>query len=197
MEEKKMAEPDIVRVTDNLANTIDRLYKAGVLASILGFAGILVMLGGELFPWLLPLGIVLTFSGFALLLFTTFKGYAKATKTLKESKKTLDAMQDISLQLIRLTSLVHAYSFKNVGKLNEIIQLVVSRIEAIPFFGEKARKYGLSEASAISQALVENAERLEDIINNIEEALRNGDFERIGEYSNELSEWVKSMHESV
>jgi len=189
---KKMAEHDIVRVTDNLANSLNILYKAGVLASIFCFSGILMilaanLLGGKL--WLLTLGIVLTGSALGLLLLTIIKVHAEATKTLEESKETIDAIQEISLQLIRLSKRIHTYSFKNIGRINEIIQLVSSFIESIPIFGVQAKKYGLSEASVISDSLVENADKLDEFIENIEEALIKGDNEKILEYSNALSEW--------
>lgn len=189
---------EIVHVTDKLANAINTLYKTGMLASVLCFVGVLVMLsanilGGELSLWLFTLGSVLTFFCLGFLLLTIIKGHTEATKTLVESKDTIDAIQQISLQFIGLTKRLHTYSSKNIGRLNEIIQSVFSLIESIPIVGDQAKKYSLYEARALSQALIKNAAQVEKIIEKIEEALRAGDKDQILAYSNELSEWVNSL----
>jgi hypothetical protein len=189
---------EIVHVTDKLANAINTLYKTGMLASVLCFVGVLMMLsanilGGELSLWLFTLGAVLTFFCLGFLLLTIIKGHTEATRALAESKDTIDAIQQISLQFIGLTKRLHTYSSKNIGRINEIIQPVFSLIDSIPIVGDQAKKYSLYEARALSQALIENAAKVEKIIEKLEEALKAGDKDQILAYSNELSEWVNSL----
>ena len=102
-----MAQRDVVRFTDKLADAIGKLYKAGGFALAFGFAGIIMMLsarllGQELSLWILLAGAVLTFSCLGFFLYTTVSGHEKAVKSVRDNKAAIDAIQDISIDLTKL-----------------------------------------------------------------------------------------------
>jgi len=132
-----MAGEEITRFTDVLSNSIDKLYKTGGFALAFGFAGIIMMLGARLFGQeessrLIILGAILTFSCLAFFLFSTMSGNRNAKRAISDNKEAIDAVQDISIQLTRLTNTLQAYSFKNIDKINKIVGAAIPALKTIP-----------------------------------------------------------------
>lgn len=193
-----MSEQKITRFTDVLSTSIDKLYKTGGFALAFGFAGIIMMLGARLFGqaqslWLLLFGALLTFSCLGFFLYTTIKGNTKASRALADNKEAIDAVQDISIELTRLINTLQAYSFKNLDKINEVLKVSIPVLKVIPLVGDKVTRYGLDDASVISQAIVDNAEKVETIVREIEIALVNADHKKLREYSVELTTMVSNL----
>jgi hypothetical protein len=197
-----MAEQEITRFTDTLSGAVDKLYRTGGFALAFGFAGIIMMLGARLFgqadsQWLIILGAVLTFSCLAFFLYTTITGNKKASKAISDNKEAIDAVQDISIQLTRLTNTLQAYSFKNLDKINKALEAAIPVLKAIPLVGAKVTEYGLDNASVISQVIVDNAEKIELIVVEVEKALIDADHAKLKGYSEELSEVVKNLRQQL
>ncbi len=197
-----MSEPVITRFTDTLSGSVDKLYKTGGFALAFGFAGIIMVLGAKIFGqsqamWLIVIGAVLTFSCLGFFLITTLKGNAKASRAISDNKEAIDAVQDISIQLTKLVSAAQAYSFKNIDKINSALTLAIPALQKIPFVKEKVSEYGLEDVSLVSSTIVDNSDRIEKAVNEIEDALINADHERLREYSDELAFIVASLKEQL
>ena len=197
-----MPEQEITRFTDAFSGSIEKLYKTGGFALAFGFAGIVMMLGARTFGqeeslWLMFLGATLTFSCFGFFLYTTLKGNAKATQAISNNKEAIDAVQDISIQLTRLTYTLQAYSFKNIDKINQVLTIAIPKIKSIPLLGEKLSEFGLDDVTTISQAIVHNSAKIELLVTEIEEALVGADHEKLKAYSTELSLMIVNLKEEL
>jgi len=195
-----MAELQIVRLTDRLGASFNTLYKTGGFALAFGFAGIIMMLGAKALGqdrslWLMLLGALLTFSCFGFFLYSTVQGNIKAKKTLRDNKAAIDALQDISIQLTHLVSTMQAYSFKNLNKINEALKHTLPGLLNMPFVGDKIRQYGLDNASMVSQAIVDYSDKIEKTVNEVQQALEEGDHTKLASYSAELSDMVNSLRD--
>jgi hypothetical protein len=193
-----MASKEITRFTDVLSESINKLYKTGGFALSFGFAGILMMLLAKLFGQedarlLITIGAVLTFSCLTFFLYASVKGNQKAAAAVSQNKDTIDALQDISIQLTRLTRFIQAYGFKNIEQINSVVEKSISALKAVPFVGDIVTKYKLDSVSVISQALVENTEKVESIVTDIEKALIDADHRKLKQYSMDLSEAVQKL----
>lgn len=190
-----MHEQPIIRFTDTLSGSVDKLNKAGGFALALGFAGIFMILGAELFRQreqylLIAIGIVLTLSCLSIFLYTTLKGI-RVSKSIADNKAAVDTLQDLAIQLSRLTNTAQAY--RNIEKLNKALKVAIPVLKSIPVVGNKVIKYGLEDAGKISQAIVDNSEKIESVSRGIEQALINADHQKLSHYTNELSEIVAAF----
>ena len=192
----------VTRLTDSIAKSLDRLYKTGGFALAFGFAGIILMLSANLFGKDLSLarlliGALLTFACFGFFLYSTVRGNARATKAIRDNKEAIDAVQDISIELTRLVNTLQAHGFKNLDRINKALNAAIPMLKQIPLVGGKLEEHGLGDANLISQVLVDNTQRIERIVADVEDALVNADHEKLHEYSRELSSAVVSLRERL
>lgn len=197
-----MPEQKITRFTDSLSSAVEKLYKAGGFALAFGFSGIVLILGAKIFgqeqaPWIIALGAILTFICLGFFLYTTLRGNKEITKSIRDNKEAVDAVQDISLQLTKLTNTAQAYSFKNIEKINKTLEIAIPKLQAIPFLGDKIEEYGLNKVGSISKLIVENSEKVENLVSDIEQAIINADHKKLKTYSKDLANLVSSMKQQL
>lgn len=197
-----MPDVEVTRFTDSFSEAVAKLYRVGGFALAFGFSGIIVMLGARMFAqeytlWLMLLGAALTFSCLAFFLYTTVRGNNEVKKSVANNKEAIDAVQDISIQLTRLTSAIQAYSFKNINQLNQVLGVAIPKLKAVPFLGEKLTDYGLDDAHGISAAIVEKSDSIEKLIHEIENALVNADHKKLKEFSGELATCVAGIKDQL
>ncbi|WMN59819.1 hypothetical protein NI389_16905 [Pseudoalteromonas xiamenensis] len=197
-----MPEQEITRFTDSLSLAIEKLYKTGGFALAFGFSGIVLILGANIFGhdhaiWIIALGAILTFICLGFFLYTTLRGNKEITKSIKDNKEAVDAVQDISLQLTKLTNTAQAYSFKNIEKINKTLEIAIPQLKPVPFLGDKIEEYGLNKVGSISKLIVENSEKVENIVSDIEQALINADHRKLKTYSKDLADLVSSMKQQL
>jgi uncharacterized protein Yka (UPF0111/DUF47 family) len=197
-----MPEQQVVRFTEALSGSLDKLFKTGGFALAFGFAGIIMMLGAKLFgqnesQLLIIIGAVLTFSCLGFFLYTTLKSNKEASKAISDNKEAIDAVQDIAIQLTQLTSTAQSYSFKNLEMVNRVLNAASPVLKSIPGLGDKVSQYGLDDVTTISKNIVENSERIETAVKEIENALINADHRKLREYAHELSEIVAVLRQQL
>ena len=188
---------EVTRFTDSFAKAIDRLYKSGGFALAFGFAGFLLMLTSLIFERLatarLVIGALFTLLCLAFFLYTTLTGNAKAVSAIRDNKEAIDAVQDISIELTRLVNTLQAYGFKNLERINKALQNAIPALQKIPVVGPMLEEYGLDGADLISQALVDNTDRIERLVSEVEDALINANHRKLKEYATELAALVVSI----
>jgi hypothetical protein len=197
-----MDDQNISRFTESLSKSVDSLFKTGGFALAFGFSGIVMILGAKLLgqeesTLIIVIGAVLTFSCLGFFLYTTLKGNSEVTTAIKDNREAIDAVQDISIQLTRLVNVAQAYSFKNINKINNALKIAAPALKLIPFLGDKISVYELDNAGLISQSIVENSERIEQLVNDIESALINADHSKLKEYSKEVSILVINLKDQL
>ena len=200
--ERTMEEPNISRFTDSLSKSVNTLFKTGGFALAFGFAGIIMILGANLLgqeesTLIIIIGAVLTFSCLGFFFYTTLKGNSDAANAIKNNEEAIDAIQDIPIQLTRLVNTAQAYSFKNIKKINNVLNVAVPALKSIPLFGDKITKYGLDDARLISKAIVESSGYTEQLVSDIELALVNADHASLKEYSEKLSVLVANLKDQL
>ena len=92
---------------------------------------------------------------------------------------------------------MQAYGFKNVERINKALNAAIPVLKTIPLVGTKLQEYGLDDADLISQVLVNNTQRIERIVSDVEDALVQADHEKLHEYSLELGAIVASLREQL
>jgi len=197
-----MPETEITRFTDTLLTAFNKLYKVGGFALAFGFSGIVVMLGARIFGgeytlWLIILGAILTFSCLGFFLYTTVRGNSEVKKSIANNKEAIDAVQDISIQLTKLTGALQAYSFKNINKINQVLEVAVPQLKKIPFVADKLVEYGVNDLHGLSGVIVEKSDNIEKLIQEIEDALINADHKKLKTYSDELAACVVGIKEQL
>lgn len=197
-----MADQEIVRFTDTFSEAIKKLFMAGGFALAFGFAGIIMILGAKIFGQsdsiiLIIIGSILTFSCLGFFLFSTITGDLATKKVLSDNKELMDAIQDLSIQLTKLVSIAQSYSFKNIEKINDASNLAIPKIKALPFIGDKVSEYGLDNAALISQTIVDSGEKIDIIVNEIQQSLIEGDHSKLKDYSKELANLIEDIKQQL
>tara|TARA_Y100001963_G_C6635208_1_gene378246 strand:+ start:86 stop:643 length:558 start_codon:yes stop_codon:yes gene_type:complete len=174
---------------------MDKLYKTGGFALAFGFAGIISMIFANLPGLTLPselfvVGAILTISCFLFFVYTHFQGTRKAKAEIDENKPLIDAVQDVSLQVTELISVIQAYSFKNLSKIHNTLEVACPIIEGLPVVGAKAKEWGLNDAAKISGLIVDTTENTKNLVLDLKVALVNADLKKLKNYSSELRQAV-------
>ncbi|WP_444935232.1 hypothetical protein ACJJIW_11635 [Microbulbifer sp. JMSA004] len=198
----QIATQDVVRISDSLSKGMDKLYKTGGVALAFGFAGILSMVLANIPGLTLPselfvVGAILTIGCFLFFVYTHFQGARKALAEINENKPLIDAVQDVSLQVTELTSVIQAYSFKNLSKIHNTLEVACPIIEGLPLVGDKAKEWGLNDASRISGIIVDTTENTKNLVTEVKEALIKGDLKKLKSYSKDLQQAVDTTKEAL
>jgi hypothetical protein len=178
-----------LKASKALSEPIEKLFKAGGLALVFVFIGLILTIYGFSFPqgrYSLPtfiLGVLLIVASFILFSIVHYKGPMKTRKTLKQSAETLDTLQEISLNLIGFAKDLQAYSFKNLDKITNTVNASLPLIK--PFLGQKGQDMTLKIGN-ISTGIVDISSKTEKIIRDVEKALKENDFIVLKAYEQDI-----------
>jgi hypothetical protein len=179
-----------------------KLYKTGGFALAFGFAGIISMILANIPGLALPtelfvVGAILTISCFLFFVYSHFQGTKRALADINDNKPLIDAVQNVSLEIIELTSVIQAYIFKNLSKIHNTLEVACPIIEGLPIVGKKAQEWGLNDAAKISEIIVDTTEKTKDLVTDVREALKKSDLKKLKQYSKELKEAVNLTKEAL
>ncbi len=179
------------KISEQLTKSIERLYKVGGLGLVFIFIATLAMIfsffnpNSDLSRPMFIIGSILLISSFVLFILVQYNGPIKTRRLLKENEQLLDEIQELSLNLTKLTYNTQAYCFKNVGKIKVIVDSVVPLVK--PFIGDKGRVM-VTKIEDISAGIVEFSLSSEKVILDIKKALEDGDFKILKSYKEQLTE---------
>lgn len=185
-----MANDPIVPISEALLRSIDRLVKLGGVVLAFGCVGLgLVIVAhfsiGELESIAFISGCILIFACFSFIILNSFR-MLQLTQQIKEKLPLLDAFQGVVLQILELTSLTQSFTFKHLVTLQKAVESVIPTIESLPIIGVAARITGLTEATKISGAIVSATDNTQEVVVQLQKAIRSGDLEAINRYASQL-----------
>jgi|GEM_PF-2349858 len=185
-----MPKDSIVPISDSLAKSLERLFKAGGFALAFGFAGLLLIMVANFSSTDLKLpifivGCILTFICLFFFLFSSLRA-RKVTQRIKDDFPLLDALQHTSLQVTELASVTQSYVFKHLAKVQKAIETVSPMIESLPVIGPAAKKVGLTDSAKLSVVIVAATEGTKEVVLGLQEAIRTGDLKAIQKYGKQL-----------
>lgn len=196
---------EMTKFSDNLAVSIEKLYRAGGFALVFIFIGILAMLtghffGGPLSNWIFGIGALLNIVCLGFFLYVQLSGPIKARQAIQENKEMMDSIQEIALELTRTSSLLQSFMFKHIKQVDQILDTAVPILVKIPFVGEKLDDLGISDARNTSDLVVDFTIQAEKIIKEVERALTTGDMkdiQKLERYSNDLSKVTITLRDAL
>jgi len=189
---------EITKFSDTFASSLTKVYRVGGFALVFIFIGIVAMLVGHFFQselsiWIFSVGALLTIACFALFFYVQMRGPVRASQLIRENKETIDAVQEIAIELTRMTSALQSLTFKHIKQVGRILDAVVPLLARIPAIAEKMDKVGLKDAQNISKMIVDASTKTETVIHDVESALVNADIKKLKGYANDLKAVTKSL----
>lgn len=193
---------EVTRLSDSLTNSFTRLYRIGGLALVFVFIGTLTMLTGHLFPGALPgpifaIGALVTIVCLVFFLYTQVQGPLRAVKAIRDNEETIDALQDVSLELTRFAWAIQSFTFKHVQKINKAVQIIYPLVVDVPIIGPRVKELGLEDVRSVSELIVETTTGSEAVIRDVESALINSDFRVLKKYSKDIKSLVGVLKQSL
>lgn len=192
-----LSQEQIVPISGYLAKLMKDLFYVGGFALAFGFAGLLLMMvanfnGGNLQIPLFVIGALLTFACLAFFLYTSLR--AKSTvQRVAEDLPLLDALQRTAFQATELASVTQSYAFKHLEKIQVTISIVVPMIESLPGVGPIIKRFGLTNVTKLSEAIVVATDGTKAIVLELQEAIRKGDLKEILHYEKQLEVAVRKL----
>ena len=192
-----MANETIVPVSEALLRSINNLVKIGGVVLAFGFVGVaLVMVAnfttGDSKSMAFIAGCILIFSCLAFFLLSSFR-ILQLTQQIREKLPLLDILQRVALQIVDLASLMQSFTSKYLITVHNAVDTVTPMIESLPVIGAAAKLTGLTDAAKISGAIVSATESTQEIVINLQQAIRSGDLETINKYASQLEISMKTL----
>ncbi len=186
----RMANDPIVPISEALLRSIDRLVKLGGVVLAFGFVGLGLVIvthlsTGEFKSIGFIIGYILVFICLSFFLFASFR-MMQLTQQIKEKLPLLDTFQGVALQILEFTSLTQAFAFRHLSTLQKAVSTVIPMIESLPIIGAAAKDAGLTDSSKISGVIVGATENTQEIVVQLQKAIRSGDLEAINKYASAL-----------
>lgn len=191
---------NITKISETLASPIEKLFKAGGLALVFIFVGLLfsvyafIYQQGKLAIPIFIVGSVLILISFVLFIITQYQGPIKTRKALKKSAETLDTLQETSIELVRLTSLAQSYSYKHIDKIKKTVDAALPLIK--PFLGERGKGF-VFEIEKLNAGIVDFSSKAEEVIRNVEKALVDSDFSVLKKYETDITGLNEQMKNAL
>ncbi len=188
------------KISDSIAISIEKIYRAGGLALVFVFIGLLLTVFSSIFKpseYSLPIfiiGSILILTSFILFSITHYQGPIKSRRALKQSKETLDSLQEISLELVGFTSNVQSYCFKNLDNIQHTVDAALPLIK--PFLGTKGKDITL-KIENITSGIVDFSSKTEQVIRDIEKALKDNNFKILKEYESDITELNEQLKNAL
>lgn len=126
-----------------------------------------------------------------------FQGPIKAARLIKENKETMDAIQEIGIELTSAIGTLQAFTFKHIQHVDKILQTAVPLLASIPVIGRKMDAMGLSEARDVSKAIVSFSTSAETVVREVEHALIDPDPARLKSYVGDIKHLTQNIREAL
>ena len=106
----------------------------------------------------------------------------------------MDSLQEISINLIGFTSELQAYCFKNLDQIKATVNSALPIIK--PLLGSKGKDIAL-KIENISSGIVDISSKSEQVIRDIEKALKDNDYKVLKSYEKDLAQLNEQMKKAL
>jgi ABC-type multidrug transport system fused ATPase/permease subunit len=188
-----------VKFSDVLSGSLTRVYRAGGLALVFVFVGVVLMLVGNTAnsaaaTWV---GAALVIGILSLFIWASVKGPIRAQRAIRDSREAIDAIQSIAIELTRAISLLQALVFRYEEQVRPIVEAVTGLVQRIPPLRERVGAERLANVNQLTKAVVQTSARAEELITEIERSLVRGDVKRLVGYGKDLNELTQVLREAL
>ena len=179
----------ITKISEALSKPINDLFKTGGLGLVFIFIGLLLSIYSFIYsdsifaPIMFSIGSFLILTSFVLFLVTQIKGPIRTQKTIEKSAETLDTLQEICIHLIYFTKDLRTYCFKNLDNISASVNASLPLIK--PLLGKHGQKIAL-QIENISSGIVEISSNTEQVLQDLEKALKKSDFRVLKKYEKDI-----------
>jgi hypothetical protein len=117
----------------------------------------------------------------------------KANKIIKENSDLLDTTQDIAIRLTDTLSKAQSLMFKHSEEVSKILKVATLLVSQIPLLN----RLDLSNTINVNATIVEITEKSVKVVNDVNNALRNGNIKDLRKYSIELDKLASALKEAI
>ena len=114
------------------------------------------------------------------------------TRVIQENKETLDSIQDVSLQLVRVANTLEAITTKYAGLVNSVLENAVPILSNIPLVSKKVIGI-LDEVQEFTGNVLEISTMVGGVIDDVEEGLAKADVVKLQSRSGDLKKITRSL----
>lgn len=132
-------------------------------------------------------GTILIVLSFLFFLFLQLKGTLKITNSFKENQDTINELQNISLNLTRMTKRAANYSIANSNNIKKLLDAVIPSLKRLGLITEQNESQ-FSNSNKVIDAIINYSEDIEDTIKQLEKALIEGDSQKLQEFAKKTKE---------
>jgi hypothetical protein len=178
------------KISAHLVEGLERLHRAGGLSLVFLFIGVvLVALGnlpGQYRAITLGIGTVLLLGSFGSFTYLYLQGPVRAIRTLRENQETIDALQELSLELVGIAQATQAFALRYANEIAGVIDIALPALKLIPGVGGMVREWKLDRVQHLSRNVLAATAGAETVIRDAESALRKADFGVLRRYADTL-----------
>jgi uncharacterized coiled-coil DUF342 family protein len=111
---------------------------------------------------------------------------------IQENKATLDAIQDIALELARVAGVLEATASKYVNMVNSVLETAVPILSNIPLVPEKTLEV-VTELQDLAKDILQVCTTADKVIRDVEDGLLNADVTKLKAHTGDLQKMTKAL----
>jgi hypothetical protein len=195
----KLTEIDYSTASVRLAEALEKLYRAGGLALVFLFIGTVLVIFGNVAPGIshsgttVGVGVLLLVGSFCIFAFLQLRGPGRAIRTLRENQATIDALQELSVELVGSTFAVQAFVLRYANEIADVTRVALPILKRIPVVSGRVREWKLDQVPHLCERAIAVTTDAEVAIKELERALRNADFTLLKRYAGSLVSLKEQM----
>ena len=116
----------------------------------------------------------------------------EVNRVIQENKATLDAIQDIALELARVAGVLEATASKYINMVNSVLETAVPILSNIPLVPEKTLKV-VTELQDLAKDILQVCTTADKVINDVEDGLLNADVTKLKAHTGDLQKMTKAL----
>ena len=116
----------------------------------------------------------------------------EVNRVIQENKATLDAIQDIALELARVAGVLEATVSKYINMVNSVLETAVPILSNIPLVPEKTLKV-VTELQDLAKDILQVCTTADKVISDVEDGLLNADVTKLKAHTGDLQKMTKAL----
>ncbi len=116
----------------------------------------------------------------------------QVSKAIEENAKTIDAIQDVALELTNSISALHALVVKYVGVANGVLDTLLPILRGLPVVPKNVMNL-LTNLESITQKIIDTQASVGKTIMDVQTGLRTGDVSKLQTHAGDLKKLTQAL----
>lgn len=116
----------------------------------------------------------------------------EVNRVIQENKATLDAIQDVALELTRVAGVLEATASKYVRMVDSVLETAVPILSTIPLVPQKTLEV-ITELQDLANGILEVCTTADKVIGDVEDGLLNADVTKLKAHTGDLQKMTKAL----